>query len=76
VNLIPLKQRIRKVNSETIAQFQYLLENEMWEHDLKNKDTNYKFNSFLYISLNIFEASFPVQNKIIHRIKTIRLHEE
>jgi hypothetical protein len=31
VNSTPLKQRIRKINSETIAQFQYLLRNEMWE---------------------------------------------
>jgi hypothetical protein len=37
VNLIPLEQRTRKINNETIAQFQYLLENEMWEAVFKNK---------------------------------------
>jgi hypothetical protein len=28
-DLIPLKQKIRKINKETIAQFQHLLETEM-----------------------------------------------
>jgi hypothetical protein len=30
VNSTPLKQRTRKINSETIAQFQHLLENKSW----------------------------------------------
>jgi hypothetical protein len=38
--------------------FRILLENEIWEAVFKNKDTNYKFNSTLYIFLSIFEASF------------------
>jgi hypothetical protein len=42
VNVILLKQRIRKINNETIAQFKCLLENEMWEHVFINKNTNYK----------------------------------
>jgi hypothetical protein len=49
VNVMPLKQRTRKLINETIAQFQHQLKNEMWEHVFKNKDTNYNFNSF-YIS--------------------------
>jgi hypothetical protein len=44
-NLIPLKQRTRKVNNETIVQFQLLLESEIWESVYKD-DTNNRFNSF------------------------------
>jgi hypothetical protein len=58
-NLIPLKQRTRKVNNETIMQFQLLLKSETQESIYKDNDTNNKFNSFLYTFLNIFEASFP-----------------
>jgi hypothetical protein len=35
----------------------------MGETVLENRDTNYKFNTFLYTFINIFEARFPVQNK-------------
>jgi hypothetical protein len=41
VNSAPLKQKTRKMNNETIAPFQHLLENEIWEPVFKNKDTNY-----------------------------------
>jgi hypothetical protein len=41
VNLMPLKQRTRKINNVTIVQFQHLLQNERWELVFKNKDTNY-----------------------------------
>jgi hypothetical protein len=68
-NLIPLKQKIRKIAIETIAQFRCLLENETWEPVCKNKDINHKFNAFLYTFLNIFEASFPFQNKRVGSIK-------
>jgi hypothetical protein len=46
VNLILLRQRMRKINNETIAQFRHLLEYEMWEPVSKNKDTDHKFNFF------------------------------
>jgi hypothetical protein len=36
VNLAPLKQKARKINNETIAHFQHLLESEMWEPVFKN----------------------------------------
>jgi hypothetical protein len=52
---MPLEHGTRKINKETIAQFQHLLENESWELVFKNKDKNYKFNSFLCICLNIFK---------------------
>jgi hypothetical protein len=48
VSLISLKEKTRKINNETIAQFRHLLENETWEPVFKNKDTNYKF--FIYLS--------------------------
>jgi len=34
-----------------------------------DKDTSKRFNSFLHTFLNIFEASFPVKYKNIHRNK-------
>jgi hypothetical protein len=58
-NLISLKHRTRKINNETIMQFQLLLKNETWETVYKDSDTNNKFNSFLFTFLDIFEASFP-----------------
>jgi hypothetical protein len=41
-DLIPLKQRTRKVNNETIMQFQLLLKSETWESVYKDNDTNNK----------------------------------
>jgi hypothetical protein len=63
INLAPLNYRLRKINNETIVQFQRLLANETWEQVFKNWDTIYKFNSFLDTCLKIFEASFLIQNK-------------
>jgi hypothetical protein len=63
-----LKWRTRKINNETIGQFQHLLD-EAWEPVFENRDTNYKFNSFLYTFLKIYEASFPVQNKSVGKTK-------
>jgi hypothetical protein len=34
-NLIPPKQKTRKINNATIAQFQHLLPNETWQPDYK-----------------------------------------
>jgi hypothetical protein len=48
-------------------QFQLQLANETWESIYIDNDTNNKFNSFLHTFLNIFEASFPVKYKSIHR---------
>jgi hypothetical protein len=42
-NLIPLKQRTRKVNNETVMQYQLLLKSETWELVYKDNDTNNKF---------------------------------
>jgi hypothetical protein len=69
VNLVPLKQRTRKVNNDTIMQFQLLLKNETWESVYKDQDINNKFNSFLYTFLNIFKASFPMKYESIGKIK-------
>jgi hypothetical protein len=41
------KQRIRKINSESIMQFQRLLKSETWERVYKENDTNNKYNLFL-----------------------------
>jgi hypothetical protein len=69
VNLIPLKQRTRKINNATIMQFQLFLKNETWESVYKRKDINNKYNSFLYTFLNIFEASFPIKYVSVGKIK-------
>jgi ABC-type uncharacterized transport system ATPase subunit len=37
----PLKQKTRKINHETTAHFQHLLENETWEPVFRNKGANY-----------------------------------
>jgi hypothetical protein len=42
-NLILLKQGKRKVNNETITQFQLLLKSETWESVYIDNDTNNKF---------------------------------
>jgi hypothetical protein len=54
-----MKWKLRKINNETIAQFQRLLGNETWEPVFENRDANYKFN-FLYTFLKTFEDRFPV----------------
>jgi hypothetical protein len=66
-NIMHLKQRTKEINNERIMQFQLQLANGAWESVYIDNDTNNKFNSFLCTFLNIFEASFPVKYKSIHR---------
>jgi hypothetical protein len=66
---VPSKRRTRIINDETTAKFEHLLEIGMWEPVFKNRDTSCKFNSFLYMFLKIFEASFPIQNKHVRKTK-------
>jgi hypothetical protein len=73
INLVPLKWRLRKINNETIAQFQCLLANEKWEPVFKNWHIIYNLNSFLDMFLKIFEANFPVKNKSVERQDISRL---
>jgi hypothetical protein len=68
-NLIPLKQTTRKINTETIIQFQLLLKNETWETVYKDNDTNNKFNSFFFTVLHISEASCPIEHKSIDKLR-------
>jgi hypothetical protein len=65
INIVPLKQR----NNERSMQFQFQLANETWESVCIDNGTNNDFNSFLLAFLNIFEASFTVKYKSIHRNK-------
>jgi hypothetical protein len=76
INLAPFKWRLRKIDNETIAQFQCLLVNETSDPIFKNWDTNYKFNSFLDTFLKIFEASFPVQNESLEKQEMTGLLKE
>lgn len=46
-----------------------LLENRTRGPVFENRDTNYKFNSFLYTFLKIFKASFPVQNRSVGKTR-------
>jgi hypothetical protein len=48
-NLIPLRQRTRDVNNETVMQFDLLLKKETWESVYKSSDTNNKFNSLFFL---------------------------
>ncbi|PNF25679.1 hypothetical protein B7P43_G16270, partial [Cryptotermes secundus] len=68
-NFIHQKQRIRKINSESIKQFQLLLKRESWERVYKENDTNNKYNLFLSSFLNIFEATFPIKYKNVRELK-------
>jgi hypothetical protein len=65
-NIIPLRQRTRKINNETVMQFQLLLKNETWESIY-----NSKFNSFLYSFLNIYDGTFPTKYKNIGKSKNM-----
>jgi hypothetical protein len=53
VNLIPFKEGTRKINNQTIVQFQHLLENKLWEPVFRNKDTNYKFKLVLLFRMKL-----------------------
>jgi hypothetical protein len=64
-----LKHRTREISNEKIMHFQVQLANETWESIYIDNDTKNKFNSFVPTFLNIFEASFPVNYKSIHRNK-------
>jgi len=54
-------------------QFQLQLANESLEYVCIDNDTNNKFISFLHTFINIFEVSFPVKYKSIHRTKNGRI---
>jgi hypothetical protein len=58
---IPLQQRTRSIDNETIMNFQTLPNKETWEYVCVDKDPNHMFNSFLCTFLNIFQTSFPVK---------------
>jgi hypothetical protein len=64
-NFIPLKQRTRKVNNETIMQFHLLLKSETWESVQK---TVIPTISLTHFCINIFEPSFPITYKCIGKI--------
>jgi hypothetical protein len=68
-NTVYLKQRTREINNKRIMQFQLQLANETWESVNIDNDISSKFYFFLHTFLNIFEASFPVRYKSIHRNK-------
>jgi len=63
INKFPLIQRTRLRDKETIMNFQTLLQLETWKSFNVDKDPNHTFNLFLYILLNIFQASFPFKHK-------------
>jgi len=52
-----------------MTQIQLQLANEGWQSFYGDNGTSNKFNSFLHTFINIFEASFPVKYKCIHKNK-------
>jgi hypothetical protein len=62
-NKIPLRQRTRSINSNTLTNFQTLQQQEMWESVYHSQDVNCMFNSFPSTFPNNFEASFSVKYK-------------
>jgi hypothetical protein len=67
--MVPFKQRTRKMNNETIMQSHIVVKNETWEAVCTDNDRKNKFNSFLYMFLNVFESSFPIKYKSISKTK-------
>jgi hypothetical protein len=58
-NIVPLRQRTREINNESIMQFYLQLTNKSWE-SVYTDDTNNKFDSFLHTFPNIFEDSLYI----------------
>jgi hypothetical protein len=69
-NIVHMKQRTREISSEWIMQFELQVANEKLGICIDD-DTSSKFDSFLRTFLNIFEVSFPVKYKSIHRNKDV-----
>jgi hypothetical protein len=62
---IPLQQRARSIDNETIMNFQTVPNKETWEFVFVDTYSNHMLNSFLCTFLNIFQASFPVKYQSI-----------
>jgi hypothetical protein len=60
-----LKQRTRLIKNYTVTNFQQLLKNDTRKAIYINEAISSRFNTFLSIFLNIFEASFPVKNVLV-----------
>jgi hypothetical protein len=54
-----MMMKLRIINTETITNFQPLLEQEMWNAVYKADNVN-KFSLFLKTFLTIYENSFPI----------------
>jgi len=50
----------KKINKFTIADLQWKLSHETWEHVFQGNDVNMIFNSFLNIFLRTYYSSFPL----------------
>jgi len=60
-NKIANKRRKRLINSNSLTNFQTLLEQEMWGFVYQKPDTNCMFNLFPSTFLHNFEARYPVK---------------
>ena len=60
---------IRKIVSNTIKNFVYLLSFENWENVFMEEDVNIMYNNFVNTYIRIFYTSFPL--KILKKFKTM-----
>jgi hypothetical protein len=74
--LIPLKQRTRKVNNETIMQFQFLLKSETWESVFKTMIPTKNLTHFCILSLRSKNSSRydEITSKILKACTAIISH--
>ena len=54
---------IRKINSNTIKNFIYLLSFENWENVFMEEDINIMYNNFVNTYIRIFYTSFPLKKE-------------
>jgi len=61
---------IRKINSNTIKNFIYLLSFENWENVFMEEDINIMYNNFVNTYIRIFYTSFPLKKE--SNMKTLK----
>jgi len=54
---------IRRINENSLNEFKYILNFELWEDIFAEKEVNITFNSFLNTFLRNFHSNFPSMKK-------------
>ena len=70
---------IRRINENSLNDFKYILNFELWEGIFAKKEVNTAYNSFLNTFVRNFHSNFPLMRKIknnktcIYRLRTIMI---